>query len=200
MSPPAAKLPRGGPVDATPRPIGQGVARIGCFFQSATWMSNQRCLYPSALDEPLPLREVYASICIGFSLLFALRPWGSLQTASVAVRPPLVGTGLVARSLWSPAESRVPFPAPPARFPDYRPSGGTCGHRGAHPRWRCRRAVRHRGRTHGAPMSRLPRVTGREALGALKRAGIVVIRTDGSHHDKTARPAWSLSQSTPARC
>jgi predicted RNA binding protein YcfA (HicA-like mRNA interferase family) len=31
-------------------------------------------------------------------------------------------------------------------------------------------------------MSRLPRITGREALAALKRAGFVAIRTDGSHH------------------
>lgn len=31
-------------------------------------------------------------------------------------------------------------------------------------------------------MSRLPRITGREVLGALKRAGFVEVRIDGSHH------------------
>ena len=31
-------------------------------------------------------------------------------------------------------------------------------------------------------MSRLPRITGREALGALKRAGFVEVRIEGSHH------------------
>lgn len=31
-------------------------------------------------------------------------------------------------------------------------------------------------------MSRLPRVTGKEVVSALKRAGFVVIRIQGSHH------------------
>ena len=31
-------------------------------------------------------------------------------------------------------------------------------------------------------MSRLPRITGREAPGALKRAGFVEVRIEGSHH------------------
>ena len=31
-------------------------------------------------------------------------------------------------------------------------------------------------------MSRLPRVTGKEAVSALKRAGFVVVRIQGSHH------------------
>ncbi|MCG0277742.1 MAG: type II toxin-antitoxin system HicA family toxin [Thermanaeromonas sp.] len=58
-------------------------------------------------------------------------------------------------------------------------------------------------------MSRLPRVTGKEVVSALKRAGFVVVRIQGSHHHLRKPGARSLvtvpyrrplgSSSLPAR-
>lgn len=41
-------------------------------------------------------------------------------------------------------------------------------------------------------MSRLPRVTGKEVVNALKRAGFVVVRIQGSHHHLRRPGAKSL--------
>jgi predicted RNase H-like HicB family nuclease len=48
-------------------------------------------------------------------------------------------------------------------------------------------------------MTRLPRLTGRRVIAALKKAGLEVVRIKGSHHDLTHPGEGPLSLFIPAR-